>query len=121
MCRQVGQGHLCLWCGERGKRFSSREDVQRHMVDKGHCKMRHEAESLLEYDEWYDYSASYPEGSISTQATHCRLSYCIAVFAGDPAGEDGEDGEVDLNTLDDSGFELQLPSGTRVGHRSLIR
>ena len=67
--RQVGQGHLCLWCGERGKRFSSREDVQRHMVDKGHCKMRHEAECLLEYDEWYDYSASYPEGTNSTQAT----------------------------------------------------
>ena len=50
------------------------------------------------------------------------MLYCIiAVFAGDPAGEDGEDGEVDLNTLDDSGFELQLPSGTRVGHRSLLR
>ena len=49
------------------------------------------------------------------------LLYCIAMFAGDPAGEDGEDGEVDLNTLDDSGFELQLPSGTRVGHRSLLR
>ena len=53
--------------------------------------------------------------------TNCRRSCCIAVFAGDPAGEDGEDGEVDLNTLDDSGFELQLPSGTRVGHRSLLR
>ena len=49
------------------------------------------------------------------------MLYCIAVFAGDPAGEDAEDGEVDLNTLDDSGFELQLPSGTRVGHRSLLR
>ena len=73
----MGQGHLCLWCGERGKRFSSREDVQRHMVDKGHCKMRHEAECLLEYDEWYDYSASYPEG---TNFTHKQLSadllYC---------------------------------------------
>ena len=31
-------------------------------VSKGHCKVLHDGESLLEYDEWYDYSTSYPEG-----------------------------------------------------------
>ena len=71
-------------------------DVQRHMVDKGHCKMLHEAETLLEYDEWYDYTASYPDQANPEE-------------------------DVELNTLDDSGYELMLPSGTKVGHRSLVR
>ena len=90
---KVGQGHMCLWCN---KRFNSVQDVQRHMVDKGHCKLRHDADSLLEYEEWYDYSSSYPD-------------------------QENPEGEVDLTVLDDTGFELVLPSGTKVGHRSLLR
>ena len=93
---KVGQGHMCLWCNEKGKRFSSVQDVQRHMRDKGHCKIRHDAEALLEYDEWYDYTTSYPD-------------------------QENPEVEVDLNVLDDSGYELVLPSGMKVGHRSLLR
>ena len=93
---KVGQGKMCLWCDDKGKRFSSVQDVQRHMQDKGHCKLLHEADSLLEYDEWYDYSTSYPD-------------------------QENPEAEVDLNVLDDTGYELVLPSGTKVGHRSLLR
>ena len=50
---QVGQGHMCLWCNEKGKRFTAASDVQKHMLDKGHCKLIHDGESLIEYDEWY--------------------------------------------------------------------
>ena len=32
-----------------------------------------------------------------------------------------EDMEVKLDELDDSGFQLTLPSGATVGHRSLVR
>ena len=49
---QVGQGHMCLWCNEKGKKFATVEDVQKHMIDKGHCKMLHDGESLIEYDDW---------------------------------------------------------------------
>jgi len=93
---KVTQGYMCLWCGERGKRFSSKADVRRHMLDKGHCKMRTDAESMLEYDEWYDYTSSYPD-------------------------QENPDEDVDLDSLDDTGYELVLPSGTKVGHRSLMR
>jgi len=96
---KVGQGHMCLWCNEKGKKFGTIEDVQKHMIDKGHCKMLHDGESLIEYDDWYDYSTSYPEGE----------------------GPAEPDSEVDLNVLDDSGYELVLPSGAKVGHRSLVR
>ena len=44
----------------------------------------------------YDYSASYPDA------------------------ENPEE-ELDLNSLDDTGFQLVLPSGAKVGHRSLVR
>ena len=44
----------------------------------------------------YDYSSSYPDA-------------------------ENPDEELDLNSLDDTGFELVLPSGAKVGHRSLVR
>ena len=44
----------------------------------------------------YDYSTSYPDA-------------------------ENPDEEIDLNSLDDTGFELMLPSGAKVGHRSLVR
>lgn len=93
---RVGQGHMCLWCGHLGRQFPSAEAVQKHMLDKGHCRMYHEGEVLLEYCDFYDYSTSYPD-----------------------AGDANE--EVELNVINDTGFELVLPSGATVGHRSLKR
>ncbi len=46
-CRQVGQGHMCLWCNEKGKSFQTAAAVQKHMTDKGHCRLRHEGETLI--------------------------------------------------------------------------
>ncbi|KAJ8311227.1 hypothetical protein KUTeg_011221, partial [Tegillarca granosa] len=56
---KVGVGHLCLWCNEKGKSFRSTQAVQKHMVDKGHCKMLHDGEVLFEYADFYDYSVTY--------------------------------------------------------------
>merc|ERR1712112_613349 len=67
-------------------------------VGKGRCKLLHDGETLIEYDEWYDYSSSYPDGEAADK-----------------------DEEVTLNALDDSGFQLVLPSGAKIGHRSLLR
>merc|ERR1719481_1592461 len=70
--------------------------------------MLHDGEALLEYDEWfvcplltygYNYSASYPDADAETDASE----------------------EVTLDSLDDSGFQLVLPSGATIGHRSLLR
>nr|CAG4637013.1 EOG090X06E3 [Ceriodaphnia reticulata]SVE72941.1 EOG090X06E3 [Ceriodaphnia reticulata] len=96
MGERVGQGHICMWCGHLGRQFPSTVAVQKHMLDKGHCKMFHEGEVLVEYADFYDYSTSYPEG-------------------GDP------NEEIEPNVLNDSGFELVLPSGATIGHRSLNR
>ena len=93
---RVGQGKICLWCGHLGRQFASTDACQKHMIDKGHYRMFHEGEVLLEYTDFYDYSSSYPD-------------------------EGDADEEVELNVLNDSGFELVLPSGATIGHRSLNR
>jgi len=100
---KVGQGMMCLWCSERSKSFHSVDSVQKHMRDKGHCKLKHEGETLIEYAEYYDYTASYPDQE------------------GDDMVEADQNSEVSLDSLDDSGFQLQLPSGATIGHRSLAR
>lgn len=68
------------------------------MLDKGHCKMLHEGEALAEYAVYYDYSSSYPD-------------------ANDANPED----EVEVPALDDDSYQLVLPSGAVIGHRSLMK
>lgn len=53
---KVGAGHVCLWCNEKGKRFHNTRNVQRHMVDKCHCKLLHEGEAIYEFADFYDYT-----------------------------------------------------------------
>ena len=37
------------------------------------------------------------------------------------ASQQMPDDEIDLDQLDDTGYELVLPSGAKIGHRSLFR
>ncbi|XP_056008256.1 cytoplasmic 60S subunit biogenesis factor ZNF622-like [Ostrea edulis] len=97
---KVGEGHMCLWCGEKGKTFHSVQAVQKHMLDKGHCKINFDRDAALEFVDFYDYRKSYPDG-------------------GDVAME--TDDEVKDHVLDTEGYELVLPSGATIGHRSLWR
>lgn len=99
---KVGEGHMCLWCGERGRTFHSPQAVQKHMVDKGHCKIFFEKEAALEFADFYDYRSSYPDSK-------------------DVAMETEEEEEISENVLDTEGFEMVLPSGATIGHRSLWR
>lgn len=96
---KISQYFMCLWCNDKGRAFHSMESAQQHMVDKGHCMMLHEGETLAEYSSYYDYSSSYPDQGTGV----------------DP------DEEVAVDVLDDTAFELVLPSGARIGHRSLMR
>ncbi|KAJ7395651.1 Zinc finger protein 622 [Pitangus sulphuratus] len=101
---KVGVGKICIWCNEKGKSFYSTEAVQAHMNDKSHCKLFTDGDAALEFADFYDFRSTYPDH------------------------EDGEDVEVpgkrpaerELD-YDDDTMELILPSGARVGHRSLMR
>ncbi|CAK6444191.1 unnamed protein product [Pipistrellus nathusii] len=101
---KVGVGKICLWCNEKGKSFYSTEAVQAHMNDKSHCKLFTDGDAALEFADFYDFRSSYP----------------------DHKGREEPDETEELpseKTLDydDETMELILPSGARVGHRSLMR
>lgn len=77
------------------------------MIDKGHCKMLYEGDALAEYVDFYDYSSSYPdhEDGMDVDA--------------DIEGDEGEDDSSDAVSGEE--FQLVLPSGAVLGHRSLLR
>lgn len=97
---KLGVGRLCLWCSnERSAPYGSLQAARQHMRDKGHCKMAHDGvDGLMDYSDFYDYTASYPEGE----------------------GGDADE-EVDVSVLESDGWQLVLPSGAVAGHRSLAR
>lgn len=97
---KIVQGFMCLWCNEKGRTFHSADAARKHMIDKGHCKMIHEGISLAEYTDFYDYSSSYP----------------------DAENEDvNPEQDVSVPEIDGSDYQLVLPSGITVGHRSLMK
>ncbi|XP_026725967.1 zinc finger protein 622 [Trichoplusia ni] len=100
---KISRGFMCLWCNDTGKTFYSMEAVRGHMVDKGHCKMLHEGLALAEYADYYDYSTSYPDHK-------------------DGDEEMSVDEEVEgPSALESDDYQLVLPSGVVVGHRSLMK
>ncbi|KAG5680380.1 hypothetical protein PVAND_009889 [Polypedilum vanderplanki] len=96
---KVCKDFICLWCNEKGKTFYSMQGVRRHMIEKGHTKMLHEGAALAEYVDFYDYSASYPDHDDSKDI----------------------DAEIEAPVLDGDEYQLVLPSGNVIGHRSLLR
>uniref|UniRef100_A0A915ARB5 U1-type domain-containing protein n=1 Tax=Parascaris univalens TaxID=6257 RepID=A0A915ARB5_PARUN len=91
---KVGSGNMCLLCSEKGRRFRSLDACQKHMKDKAHCRVAYDGNAMLEYEQFYDYSSMYAENE-----------------------EDAESSDV----LVEDGYSLVLPSGARIGHRSLMR
>ncbi|CAF0773880.1 unnamed protein product [Didymodactylos carnosus] len=96
---KVGIYHVCLWCNK--KQYRNLLAVQRHMMDKGHCKIRFDEnpDDSFEYVDYYDYT--YPDH--------------------DQHQDKVDEQDVDLNSIDTTGYELALPSGKKVGHRTLMR
>ncbi|XP_070498694.1 cytoplasmic 60S subunit biogenesis factor ZNF622 [Chironomus tepperi] len=96
---KVCKDYICLWCNEKGKTFYSLKAVRCHMIEKGHTKMLHEGAALAEYAEFYDYSASYPDHDETKDI----------------------DAEIETPILEGDEYQLVLPSGNVIGHRSLLR
>jgi len=96
---KITKDYICIWCNDRGRTFYSLDAVRKHMTDKGHCKMLHEGLALAEYADYYDYSSSYPDNDEGMDI----------------------DEEVQPEVLDGDEYQLVLPSGAVIGHRSLLR
>lgn len=117
--------------------------MRKHMVDKSHCKIAYDTESdRLEISDYYDFSSSYPDAEEEKRKR--REKPLIAPTEDDEEWEDADDIEEDdveeivveassgtesddedlpdnQVTYGDSNYELVLPSGARIGHRSMRR
>ena len=144
---KVAVGNVCIYCNEKGREFRTLEAVRKHMVDKSHCKIAYDKESdKLEISDYYDFSSSYPDAFTKKKGKGKKKSSKVVVEVEEEEWED--DSDVDDNEVDevveqsateseeseddddldsneltygDSPFELVLPSGARIGHRSMKR
>lgn len=130
---KVCVGHLCLYCNGRGRGFHSAEAARRHMISKSHCKVAYDREDdRLELGDFYDFSSSYPDYKAPSSAAEGSEAGDGWEDMDEDAGEVGSndeemEGEEDeLSPADgvrygDNELELVLPSGARLGHRTLAR
>jgi pre-60S factor REI1 len=118
--------------GDIGREFRGLEATRRHMVDKAHCKIAFESEEeRLEISDYYDFTSSYPANSRRNlkKAKNADDWEEIEDGGNEEADEMVEDNESDSEESDsdagpgirigDTPYELVLPSGARIGHRSL--
>lgn len=133
---KVSVGHVCLWCNGRGRSFRELGAVQKHMMDKSHCKVAYDtSEDQLELSDFYDFRSSYPDyqakGADEWEDVDDEDADGDAdgdaVWEDASSDDDDDDDESEAPPPDagirygDSEYELVLPSGARLGHRSLQR
>lgn len=95
---KVSVGNVCLYCNDRGKSFRSLEAVQKHMIDKSHCKIWYENDAELEFEDFYDFTTSYPDhGEHDPEEEISGTEYSLRI----------------------ENLEMVLPNGSKVGHRAL--
>ncbi|KAI6121610.1 C2H2 type zinc-finger-domain-containing protein [Pisolithus sp. B1] len=119
-------GNVCIYCNGRGRDLHTLEAVRKHMLDKSHCKIAYDTEDdRLEISDFYDFTTSYPddgEQNVNDADEWEELEddgdVDEVVNEDTPSGDRGNRGGV---TYGDTEYELVLPSGARIGHRSMKR
>ena len=134
---KVAVGNVCLFCNEKSREYRSLQAVRQHMLDKSHCKVAYESpDDRLEISDFYDFTSSYPSAKPAAKHQDKEGEEEWEDLEDDDDGDDVDevvddnsstasdvDGSLPDNqlTYGDSPFELVLPSGARIGHRSLRR
>ncbi|KAG5646315.1 hypothetical protein DXG03_003912 [Asterophora parasitica] len=138
---KIAVGNVCIFCNEKGREFRSLHAVRKHMVDKSHCKIAYDSsDDRLEVSDFYDFTTSYPDAELKKKKKVVADDAWEDVEGDDgsdvdevieeDASDEDSDPETDSNdedlpenqvTYGDSDFELVLPSGARIGHRTMRR
>lgn len=138
---KINIGNMCIYCNGRGRELRTLEAVRKHMVDKSHCKIAYDTEAdRLEVSNFYDFTSSYPDGGERNKTSRKKPHHNVDedgwedvedddeevdevtkedANCGDPS--DSDDLPSDQVTYGDTEYELVLPSGARIGHRSMKR
>ncbi|KAK2467776.1 hypothetical protein APHAL10511_000071 [Amanita phalloides] len=121
---KVAVGNVCIYCSTKSRDFRSLDAVRKHMTDKTHCKIAYDSQDdRLEVADFYDFTSSYPDAESRRSEDNEWEDV-----------EDDDDHDVDVETesdeetipknqitFGDTEYELVLPSGARIGHRSMRR
>jgi len=138
---KIAVGNVCIYCNQKGREFRSIEAVRKHMVDRSHCKIAYDSEDdRLELSDYYDFTSSYQDAQPTRKRKSSNHSDEDAESWEDMDDEDDKVDEVvevvdetaqeassDEDLLEnelsygDSIYELVLPSGSRIGHRTMRR
>ena len=136
---KIAVGNVCIYCNQKGREFRSIEAVRKHMVDKSHCKIAYDSEDdRLELSDYYDFTSSYGDAPLKSKEESPNQSDENAESWEDMDDEDdtevdeivdeaaqeasnGEDLPENELSYGDSIYELVLPSGSRIGHRTMRR
>ncbi|AGO12196.1 AaceriAEL165Cp [[Ashbya] aceris (nom. inval.)] len=114
LSEKIGLGNLCLCCSFQGR---SLEAVRAHMLAKSHCRIPYESEDeKLEISEFYDFSSTYAELDAAANADDDQWEDVDS-----DADSDSGDEELPQELIYHDGVELHLPTGVKVGHRTLQR
>ena len=130
LAEKIAVGNVCIYCNGKGRELHTLQAVRKHMIDKGHCKIAYDAEiDKLEISDYYDFTPSYPPDSSATEIKTGHDGVWEDVDEGDEDVDELVDAESDDSdhlpdnqlAYGDTEYELVLPSGARVGHRSMKR
>lgn len=144
---KIAVGNICIFCNGKSREFRTLEAVRKHMMDKSHCKMAYDSpDDRLEISDYYDFTSSYPDAARNTRKDHGKTVEAVHnensdvwedVKSDDEGGDVDEIIDEDLSsegsqvqsddeilpdntiTYGDSHLELVLPSGARIGHRTM--
>ena len=135
---KIAVGNICIYCNQKGHEFRSIHAVRQHMVDKSHCKIAYDSEDdRLELSDYYDFTSSYQDVPPTSKRKSSKQpdeedaeswedidNDNKADEIVDEAAEEASSGEdLPANELSygNSIYELVLPSGSRIGHRTMRR
>ncbi|KAN0068268.1 C2H2 type zinc-finger (2 copies) domain containing protein [Elaphomyces granulatus] len=130
---KISQNYECLYCHAFK---STAPGIRRHMRDKGHCMIAFETEEdQIEIGQFYDFSSTYSDNEDEPRRTNV-LAENMAMVSSSHADDDGWETDGSSTSVDSTNnseayvgpqpvfqtdYELHLPSGRSVGHRSLAK
>ncbi|PWY69023.1 hypothetical protein BO94DRAFT_579272 [Aspergillus sclerotioniger CBS 115572] len=118
----------CLYCHMIR---NTPEGIRTHMRDKGHCMIAFESEDeQIEIGQYYDFRSTYSDDEWEDTGSETHEEGGVKVVGEDEGWETDASMEDDEEELDNrksqpvvyaTEYELHLPSGRSVGHRSLAK
>ncbi|KAH3549118.1 hypothetical protein KXW19_001803 [Aspergillus fumigatus] len=133
--RKINEKSECLYCHAIR---NSPAGIRTHMRDKGHCMIAFETEEeQIEIGQYYDFRSTYSDDEAGSVTSETPEDGGVKVTSSD-GDDDGWETETSASSLDDdedddfdshrkaavvyqTEYELHLPSGKSVGHRSLAK